>query len=141
MRLIDADELSEKLCKTTVFVKDGEVFQRMVNDAPTVSAEAVDCSEFILWILDEIMDEENWECNAVANGEIIARKLKKLGVLEVKDGYYVRTPSADAVQGEWVQEDEYGDLWVCDQCGLASEYMDNFCPNCGAKMFREDDEG
>lgn len=41
MRLIDADALSEKLCKTTIFVKDGEVFQRMINDAPTVSAEAV----------------------------------------------------------------------------------------------------
>ena len=41
MRLIDADALSEKLCKTTVFVKDGAVFQRIINDAPTVSAEAV----------------------------------------------------------------------------------------------------
>lgn len=41
MRLIDADALSEKLCETTIFIKDGEVFQRMINDAPTVSAEAV----------------------------------------------------------------------------------------------------
>ena len=40
-RLIDADVLSEKLCETTIFIKDGEVFQRMINDAPTVSAEAV----------------------------------------------------------------------------------------------------
>lgn len=49
MRLIDADALSEKLCETTIFIKDGEVFQRMINDAPTVSAEAVQgwipCSE------------------------------------------------------------------------------------------------
>jgi len=42
MRLIDADALSKKLCKTTIFVKDGEVFQRMINDAPTVSAEAAE---------------------------------------------------------------------------------------------------
>lgn len=35
-RLIDADALSKKLCETTLFVKDGEVFQRMINDAPTV---------------------------------------------------------------------------------------------------------
>ena len=41
MRLIDADALSEKLCETTIFIKDGEVFQRMINDAPTVSAETV----------------------------------------------------------------------------------------------------
>ena len=35
-RLIDADGLSKKLCKTTIFIKDGEVFQRMINDTPTV---------------------------------------------------------------------------------------------------------
>lgn len=35
-RLIDADGLSKKLCKTTIFIKDGEVFQRMISDAPTV---------------------------------------------------------------------------------------------------------
>ena len=39
MRLIDADALSKKLCKTTVFVKDGEVFQRMINDAPTIELD------------------------------------------------------------------------------------------------------
>ena len=37
-------------------------------------------------------------------------------------------------EGEWEKEDEYGDLWVCDQCGCASEYRDNFCPNCGSDM-------
>ena len=47
MRLIDADALSERLCKTTIFVKDGEVFQRMINDAPTVSAEARPTGEWI----------------------------------------------------------------------------------------------
>lgn len=37
-RLIDADALSKKLCETTIFIKDGGVFQRMINDAPTVQA-------------------------------------------------------------------------------------------------------
>ena len=39
MRLIDADALSEKLCETTIFIKDGEVFQRMINDAPTIEPD------------------------------------------------------------------------------------------------------
>lgn len=107
------------------------------------SAETVDCTDFVLWLLDEIMDEENWELNAVANGEIIARKLKKLGLLKVKDGYYVRTPSAEAVTGEWIQKDMYADRF-CSKCNYtvwdseAEEY--NFCPNCGAKMKGGEDE-
>lgn len=50
MRLIDADALSEKLCETTIFIKDGEVFQRMINDAPTIDAvEVVRCKECKYW--------------------------------------------------------------------------------------------
>lgn len=46
MRLIDADALNEKLCKTTIFIKGGEIFQRMINDAPTIDAvEVVRCKD------------------------------------------------------------------------------------------------
>ena len=38
-RLIDADALSKKLCETTIFIKEGKVFQSMINDAPTVQAD------------------------------------------------------------------------------------------------------
>lgn len=38
-RLIDADALSEKLCETTIFIKDGEVFQHMINNAPTIEPD------------------------------------------------------------------------------------------------------
>ena len=87
MRLIDADALSEKLCKTTVFIKDGDVFQRMINDAPTVSAE----------------------------------------------------PKT----GKWIQKDMYADRF-CSECNYAvwdseaEEY--NFCPKCGAKMYKGGDD-
>lgn len=46
-------------------------------------------------------------------------------------------PSADRPRGEWIAEEEYGDLWTCDQCGFANEHNDNFCPNCGADMRSE----
>lgn len=36
MRLIDADALSKKVLSTTLFIKYAEVFQRMINDAPTI---------------------------------------------------------------------------------------------------------
>ena len=35
-RLIDADALSKKVSSTTLFIKDAEVFQRMINDATTI---------------------------------------------------------------------------------------------------------
>lgn len=78
-----------------------EVAEKALSALP--SAEAKDCTDFLLWLLEEIMDEENWELNAVAGGEIIARKLKKLGLLEVKNGYYVRTGLTEALLAEAVQ--------------------------------------
>lgn len=74
-----------------------------VNMLPSPSAEAktVDCTDFIRWLTETIMDDGMWELNAVAYGEVIARKLTKLGVLEVKDDVYVYEPSAEAVQG-WI---------------------------------------
>ena len=62
------------------------------------SAEQTDCTDFIKWLVDRVLDETIWEYNSVAYGEIICRKLEKLGVLEATEepSYYIR-PSADAV--------------------------------------------
>ena len=56
-----------------------------------------DCTDFLCWLLEEVIDEENWEINAEAYGEVIARKLKKLGLLDTKNGYYIRTPMYEAL--------------------------------------------
>ena len=87
MRLIDADALSEKLSKTTIFIKDGEVFQRMINDAPTVSAEAdwIPCGEGLPDAADCPMD-----C-------MVTRKSKFVG-------NYVDMAVAEA-EGTWTHED------------------------------------
>ena len=58
-----------------------------------------DCTDFVRWLMDEVMDEENWQMNAVANGEIICRKLKKLGMLDVVDGYYIKTQETGDMKG------------------------------------------
>ena len=56
MRLIDADALSKKLCETTIFIKGGEAFQRMINNATTIDAEPIvrckECMYFKKWIID-----------------------------------------------------------------------------------------
>ena len=54
-------------------------------------------------------------------------------------GIISSAPTIDAVSvvhGEWLDEHEDGHgFWVgtCSQCGKARR-IDNFCPNCGAKM-------
>lgn len=42
-----------------------------------------------LWLAEEILDEEMWDLNASANGEIIARKLKKCGIIKCVDGIII----------------------------------------------------
>ena len=74
---------------------DREYATEMLKNIPPAEAVQTDCTEFVNWLVEEVMDDENWELNAVALGEIICRKLAKLGLLKVKDGYYIR-PSADA---------------------------------------------
>lgn len=113
-------------------------------EALSIEVEQTDCTEFVNWLMEEVMDEDNWELNAVANGEIICRKLKKIGLLEAKDGYYVQTPSIEVVQGEWVRKTDDSSYWyVCSQCGERPmrnrfsyrEEFSDYCPNCGAKMY------
>ena len=129
------------------------------------TSQQTDCTDFIMWLIEVVLDDEDWELNAVAYGETIARKLKKLGLLEVKDGYYIRhienntkesdlvyRPSADRPKGEWVKYkrcDPVGDeiyaimeapdgKFFCNRCGKYAIKSD-YCPNCGADMRGEDD--
>ena len=57
-------------------------------------------------------------------------------------------PSADAVQGEWIDIDNYYRMATCSRCHKVTmfekwgEYTKpyDFCPNCGARMEGGDDE-
>ena len=63
-----------------------------------------DCTDFIHWISKVVADEELWELNAVGYGEIICRKLVKVGALATTEKppyYYVPSVSAERV-GEWI---------------------------------------
>ena len=53
-------------------------------------------------------------------------------------------PSADRPQGEWLDYNgkpttaDYSG--TCSVCGTWSEYLLNYCPNCGCRMRGADDE-
>ena len=85
------DDHNEVRCRACAF--DDAIIQ--IDALPSAEAETVDCTDFIRWLTETVMDDGMWELNAVAYGEVIARKLTKLGVLEVKDDVYVYKPSAE----------------------------------------------
>lgn len=58
----------------------------MITKATINKVKALE--DMALWLRDEVMDEENWELNAVALDEVICRKLVKCGLLELKDDEY-----------------------------------------------------
>lgn len=98
------NELKEQLVETwteweAAYNAGVEYAISVIEELP--SAEPVDCTDFIRWIRDKVMDEENWELNAVAYGEVIARKLKKLGAVISEGGYYHSTE-----HGEWIPVSE-----------------------------------
>lgn len=121
------------------FESGKKVIQHLAQ-MPSADRPTTDCTKFMEWLKAEVLDEENWELNAVANGEIICRKFRKLGWLDVEDGYYVNTRPT----GEWVEDGYCDQQCVCSHCGGSSgtqfdgvqpiPLKTKFCPNCGAYM-------
>ena len=58
----------------------------MINK--TTLRKVKELEDMAIWLRDEVMDEDNWELNAVALDEVICRKLVECGLLELKDGEY-----------------------------------------------------
>ena len=103
--------------------------------------------DMAIWLRDEVIDEDNWELNAVALGEVICRKLVRCGLLELKDGNYhilnaIDTTSTERKSGTFrtskYREEWYGEYHICNECGATWMGDINYCPNCGVR--KENDE-
>ena len=79
------------------------------------------------------------------------RYISKLVYAEIGDVIDIidEAPTVDAVEvvhGRWVEDTVY-DMIACTECGHAWNIIDNctetfnYCPNCGAKMDGEEDDG
>lgn len=122
--------IREECWKCNNMIND-DLFMRIMS-LPT--SRQTDCTEFIMWLVEVVLDDEDWELNAVSYGEVIARKLKKLGLLEVKDGYYIR-PSADAeptvIRAKTFMSKEDFDKWAED---IKRQGENIICIPCDAEV-------
>ena len=55
-------------------------------------------------------------------------------------GEIEKLPSVNVRQsGEWIRERfPHKDVWMCSECGRGQLHQFNFCPNCGARMVKEE---
>ena len=135
------EELAEDIARRMATIIENEQDMRVIlknasDDRPTEEWK-INCTDFVDWLLEKVLDEEDWDMNYQAYGEIICRKLKKLGVVTVKDGYYIIADDADRPSGEWKHNNKSGTfkIFTCSKCGLNIETDGwDYCPNCGAKM-------
>lgn len=98
------------------------------------------------------------ELMALPSADAVSRKAKCCPITETcmsidcpVSSEYIGRPSADAVQGEWIEKyngNGWNDFWdyTCSNCGKKYERADavlyhaNYCPNCGARMKGGEDE-
>ena len=58
----------------------------------------------------------------------------------------IESLSADRPKGEWIDREKgtngfYQYRWKCSVCGKSTIEITNFCPNCGAIMYKGGDIG
>lgn len=84
MRLIDADALVQKVSSTTLFIKDAEIFQQMITEAPTIepSGDLISREDAIESMANAIWHYPN-ELYADLNDYDMAEALAKDGLMSV----------------------------------------------------------
>lgn len=116
-----------KKCGKTLFgLFDGELCdecekaeQEPCDDV--VSRQAVlDCATLITSIPTEDWDIGDWVC-------LFRDRVSQLPSVRPQPK-----------MGHWEKaDDKYGAFFICDNCHRQSDIMENYCPNCGAKIESE----
>lgn len=105
---------------------DSPTLQALHMAIEALQADAVDCTDFIEWLVDRVLDETIWENNSVAYGEIICRKLEKLGVLEAtEEPSYYCLPLAESVVR--CKDCRHRDLFSCPLADNDFQKDEDFC--------------
>lgn len=67
------------------------------------------------------------------NGVVLHRYIKEIDLKDI--------PAADVtpvVHGRKIEDEGIGVFYLCSLCGECLPYGANYCPNCGAKMGKEE---
>lgn len=124
----DAIDLVREECWACSHVINDDIYMKLLA-LPSADRREVDCTDFITWLRDEVLDEEMWGLNAIGYGEIIARKLTKLGAMECEDGFYYSadTPTVECYVDQPMVVRGVSDRYLLDKMNGVIVYGENLC--------------
>lgn len=97
---------------------------------------AIDSEKFYDFLTDQLVKETGAFSKGVNKGLNIARSALH------NEQITPAIPAADVAEvrhGEWIPVDEKRDAFDCSECDAMVSRMMNYCPNCGARMNKEDE--
>lgn len=119
MRLIDADELIERLLESRREETETTLkLERFIKKQPTIAIDDDLISREAL--VDDLSDNAGWDFTSRI-GMIISRQ---------------PTIEPEPKRGRWVTHRVAKGSEMCDQCGFVQlqHRVNNYCPYCGARM-------
>ena len=97
---------------------------------------AIDSEKFYDFLTGQLVKETGAFSKGVNKGLNIARSALH------NEQITPAIPAADVAEvrhGEWIPVDEKRDAFDCSECDAMVSRMMNYCPNCGARMNKEDE--
>jgi hypothetical protein len=102
-------------------------------DVRLIDANALDFT-----LVDEYITDKSQTAALTGKGRCIFNAAIDIARCRVADAETV--DAAEVVHGRWEQGKwaTYPDGFVCDKCNVGYAIPYNYCPNCGAKMDKEE---